>query len=60
VSYRRGKILEERGKGTMKPDKNEKATRFVLSLICFTAYISLFFAVIANAFNAHPYGFLMS
>jgi hypothetical protein len=38
----------------MKPDKSEKVTRFLLSLICFTAYISLFIAVIANAFNTNP------
>ncbi len=35
----------------MKPDKRETITRFVLSLICFTAYISCFFAVMASALN---------
>lgn len=44
----------------MKPDKSEKVTRIMLSLICFTAYISLFIALIASAFNVNPYRFLMS
>jgi len=35
----------------MKPDKNETVVRFVLSLICFAAYISCFFAVIGSAVN---------
>jgi hypothetical protein len=35
----------------MKPEKNEKVVRFLLSLACFTAYIALFIAVIASAFN---------
>lgn len=44
----------------MRSDKSEKATRFVLSLICFTAYISLFIAVIATAFNTGQYNFILS
>ena len=31
--------------------KREKTTRVVLSLVCFTAYISLFIAVVASAFQ---------
>jgi hypothetical protein len=44
----------------MRPDNREKASRFLLSLICFTAYISLFIALIANAFNTDPYHFILS
>lgn len=44
----------------MKPDKSETISRFLLSLICFTAYISLLVVVIANAFNTDPYHFLLS
>lgn len=38
--------------------KREKATQFVLSLICFTVYISLFTAATASAFNVTPYHFI--
>jgi hypothetical protein len=44
----------------MKQDKREKATRFVLSLICFTAYIALCITVTASALNTNPYSFLRS
>lgn len=40
--------------------KREKATRFVLSLICFTAYISLLGAMLASAFNAGLGSFLQA
>jgi hypothetical protein len=43
----------------MKPEKNEKVTRLLLSLLCFTAYIFLFIAVIANAFNARAHDLLL-
>lgn len=43
----------------MKSERGEKVTRVLLSLICFTAYISFFIAVIANAFNTDPYRFLV-
>jgi hypothetical protein len=35
----------------MKSEKGEKVKRFLLSLICFTAYISLFIVVMANAIS---------
>jgi hypothetical protein len=44
----------------MKPHRNKKATRYVLSLICFTAYIALFVAATASALNTNPYSFLIS
>ena len=44
----------------MKPDKREKIGRFLLSLICFTAYIALFIAVMAQAFNTDAYHFILS
>ena len=44
----------------MKPESREKVGRFLLSLICFTAYIALFIALIANAFGADPYHFILS
>lgn len=44
----------------MKPDAREKGTRLVLSLICFTAYIALFVAVIANAFKTSLHSFLQT
>lgn len=37
----------------MKSEKGEKITRFLLSLICFTAYIFLFIAVMASAFDTN-------
>lgn len=44
----------------MRPDKREMVGRFLLSLICFTAYISLFIALIANAFNTDPNHIILS
>jgi hypothetical protein len=40
----------------MKSEKSQKVERFVLSLICFTVYISLFVVAMASAFGAssHP------
>lgn len=32
----------------------EKIARLILSLICFTAYISLFVAVVSSALNSNP------
>jgi hypothetical protein len=56
----RGKILEGRRNKMMKHGKRETVTRFVLSLICFTAYIALCIAVTASALNTSPYSFLRS
>lgn len=44
----------------MKLDKREKVSWFLLTLICFTAYIALFIAVIANAFNTDSSHFILS
>lgn len=44
----------------MKLEKDGKWTQLLLSLICFTAYISLFIAVIAKAFSTNAYGLLLS
>ena len=43
----------------MKHKTNEKIGRLLLSLICFTAYICLFVAVIANALDTNLYRFLL-
>lgn len=43
----------------MKTEKSEKISRFLLSLICFTVYISIFSAVLAKAFNTNFYQFLL-
>jgi hypothetical protein len=37
----------------MKSENDEKITRLLLSLICFTVYISFFSAVLASAFNTN-------
>lgn len=44
----------------MKPDKSERISRFLLSLISFTVYIALFIAVMAKAFNTDLYHFILS
>lgn len=40
--------------------KRQKVSWPLLSLICFTAYISLFIAVTAHSFNTDPYHFILS
>jgi hypothetical protein len=44
----------------LKPENAERITRFMLSLICFTVYLSLFVAVLANAFTPNPQYFLFN
>lgn len=39
----------------MKPETKEKTGRVLLSLICFTAYIFFFIAVIANTLDTTIY-----
>jgi len=43
----------------MKSEALEKLGRFLLSLICFTAYLFLFAAVIANTLDTNVYDFLL-
>jgi hypothetical protein len=50
---------ECRRKKSMKSEKSEKITRFLLSFICFTAYIFLFVAVMANAYGTNLNHFLL-
>lgn len=42
----------------MVPQTKEKVTRYALSAICFTAYLFLFLAVMANAFNTSVSNFI--
>lgn len=41
----------------MKATKRETIARYVLSLICFTAYISCFIVVMASAINTSAHDF---
>lgn len=43
----------------MKSTTNEKIARYLLSFVCFTAYLFLFFAVIASAYHTDAYHFLL-
>lgn len=43
----------------MKPGANQKLSQFLLSLICFTAYIFFFIAVLAKTFNTPLYDFIL-
>ena len=43
----------------MKPEMNEKLSRFLMSMICFTAYLFLFVAVIASALGTNLRDFLL-
>ena len=44
----------------MKPEKNEKITWLLLSLVFFTAYIAFFVFAAANALRANLYNYLLS
>ena len=44
----------------MKHEAYQKLGQFLLSLICFAAYLFLFIAVIADALNTNVYDFILS
>jgi hypothetical protein len=44
----------------MKSKIIENITRYLLSFVCFTAYLFLFLAVIANAYRTNVFDFLLS
>jgi hypothetical protein len=39
----------------MTTETNEKITRVLLTIICFTVYMSFFVAIIAEAFRSDPF-----
>lgn len=43
----------------MKAEASEKLTRYLLSVVCITAYIFLCVAVIASALNANLHDFVL-
>lgn len=42
----------------MNPYKNEKIRGLLLVLVCYAAFVSVFVAAMADAFNTDPYHFL--
>jgi hypothetical protein len=44
----------------MVPQTKEKIARYALSIVCFTAYLFLFLAVMANAFHTSVSHFILS